>query len=144
MGSERRRSPECAATGEMRRFLAPERGGSTLKSHSWPTPVDGRAGQGADIRAGLRHMPLAGSRQFVEQRLHLFGIGSIHPGRSPRVDTLTAARVRERIASLPPGPVTRFVVFEPRAPAAFRRFLIRPASSSCRRYFTLILATSRT
>ena len=33
-------------------------------------------------------MPLAGSRQFVEQRLHLFGIGSIHPGRSPRVDTL--------------------------------------------------------
>jgi hypothetical protein len=88
-------------------------------------------------------MPVAGSRQFVEQRLHLFGIGSVHPVRSPRVDTLTAARVRERIASLPPAPVTRFVVFESRAPAAFRRFLIRAASRSCRRYFTLILTTSR-
>src|SRR5271169_2040006 len=28
-----------------------ERRVSTLKSHSWPTPVGGRAGQGADIRA---------------------------------------------------------------------------------------------
>ena len=25
-------------------------------------------------------MPVAGSPQFAEQRLHLFGIGSVHPG----------------------------------------------------------------
>lgn len=40
---------------------------STLKSHSWPTPVYGRAVQGADIRAGFRHMAVAGLRQLVEQ-----------------------------------------------------------------------------
>src|SRR5271169_1401474 len=51
-----------------------ERRVSTLKSHSWPTPVGGRAGQGADIRAGFRHMPVAGSRQFAEQRLRLFEV----------------------------------------------------------------------
>jgi hypothetical protein len=59
---------------------------STLKSHSWPAPVDSRAGQGADIRAGFRHMPVAGSGQCGEQRLGVFQIGGIEPLGKPAVD----------------------------------------------------------
>src|SRR5271163_417370 len=58
---------------------------STLKSHSCPTPVDGRAGQGADIRAGFRHMPVAGSRQFAEQRSCVLEIGGIEALGEPAV-----------------------------------------------------------
>ena len=54
----------CVPEGDIR-ITAAERLYSTLKSHSWPTPVDGRAGQGADIRAAFRQMPVAGSRLSI-------------------------------------------------------------------------------
>jgi hypothetical protein len=73
-----KRQVETVPTGE-------ERLTSTLKSHSWPTPVDGRAGQGADIRSGSRHLPVAGSRQCVEQRLCLFEIGGVEAFGEPAV-----------------------------------------------------------
>jgi len=49
-------------------------------------PVDGRAGQGAEIRAGSRHMPAVGSRQFVAQRLGLFQIWRVKAFGEPGVD----------------------------------------------------------
>ena len=49
-------------------------------------PVDGRACQIANIHAGFRHMPVAGSRQFAEQRLRLFQIGGIEALGEPIID----------------------------------------------------------
>ena len=49
-------------------------------------PVDRPAVQGADIRAGFRHMPVSGLRQFAEQRLRLFEIDRVKPLGEPAVD----------------------------------------------------------
>jgi hypothetical protein len=49
-------------------------------------PVDGRVGQGADIRVGFRHMLVAGSRQLGEQRSCLFEIGRGETFGEPNVD----------------------------------------------------------
>jgi len=57
-----------------------------LKSHSWPTSADGRAGQGADICAGFWRMPVAASRQFVEQRFGLFQVGGIEAFGKPAIN----------------------------------------------------------
>jgi hypothetical protein len=45
-----------------------------------------RDGQGADIRAGPRHMPVAGSRKFVEQRFCVFQIGGVEALGEPFVN----------------------------------------------------------
>jgi hypothetical protein len=80
--------PSSTATGRTSAIRPPARYrlSATLKSHSWPTPVDGRAGQGADIRAGFRHMPVAGSRQCIEQRPCVFEIGRLEAFGEPAVD----------------------------------------------------------
>ena len=74
------------------RCVASGRLGPTLESYSWPTSVDAWADQGADVRAGSRLVPVAGSRQFAEQRLRLFQIGCVEAFGEPAVDW------REKIA----------------------------------------------
>ena len=59
---------------------------ATLKSHSWSTPwMVGRPAEGADIRAGFRHMPV-GSGQLIEQHLCLFEVGGVEPFGEPAID----------------------------------------------------------
>src|SRR5215469_9511797 len=94
----------CRAPIPAVREAAIEPPGSTRKTHSWPAPVDSRAGQGADIRAGFQHMPIAGSRQCVEQRLCVFEIRCVQAFGEPAVDR------REEIASLS---VATLVAVEP-------------------------------
>src|SRR3984893_12058288 len=92
-----------APTGKRRLVTA-----HTLKSHSWPTPVYGRAVQGADIRAGFRHTPIAGSRQLVEQRLCLFEILCVETLGEPAVDRCEqAARLGALALVAPPPPEAR-------------------------------------
>jgi hypothetical protein len=89
VGSERRRSSECAATGEMRRFR--------------PFAVPGwnrDARRSRDIcaahgivevrRSGHPHqtadVPTAGSRQLIEQPLRFFQVGGVETLGKPAVD----------------------------------------------------------
>jgi hypothetical protein len=51
-------------------------------------PVDALADQKADIRTGFRLMPVAGSRQFAEQRLRLPQIGRVEAFGEPAINRL--------------------------------------------------------
>ena len=99
-----------APTAAVQAIVA-ERPDSTLKSHSWPTPADSLAGQGADIRAGLRYTALAGSHQFVEQRFCLFEIGRVEAFGEPAVDGAEKI-TRFGVAALdPPHPQWRRAIY---------------------------------
>jgi hypothetical protein len=85
-----RPSARQTGVGETRRLQTfrprPRMARLDLKSHSWPTPVHGWAIQGADSHAEFRHMPVADSRQLVEQRLRFFQIGGVEALGEPAIN----------------------------------------------------------
>jgi hypothetical protein len=136
VGSERRRSQECAATGEMRRlrpFAVPgwSCDATRIKAPLWPRTGLSSCGR-SDQAHQIMGVPTAGSRQLVEQPPRFSQVGGVEAFGKRVVDG------RDQVAGLarrPCSPHSRVRLVAARHPLSHNVAAGRPRNSATHAFF---------